>query len=384
MSSSTRAAAIAAALLSLSAISATARATAPCYGPPATCNVTQHVPLAYPGKLQIFNLYWHPNWDSLPGHEGFQIQAIDHATAALVDSDYFDALSQYGVKGFTFGGSTNTNLLFLPCPKTPGGTETVGTLAWFIGCAEASALGKVPTQLALPSLGCSLCGSAPAPAACYADPGCSLTPNATGTVLYNVFLPVGTKLNDAGGSYVSCRDYGAFHAQIPSWQIGGVTPGTGGRPLYFTLIPVECASGSFDTLMESLTHEMVEAATDPLPLTAWFDTSTSPTLGTLALDNVVKLAKEGEVADICQPLARTLTPTDGSQEFRVSAYWSNADNSCMAMGPVSPAPPPTHGSCHASGSSTAPLGVPAALGLALFLTTVALQRRARRARARAA
>ena len=378
MSLRTRAAAVAAGLLSFSVLTAPAGATTACYGPPATCNVKQHVPLAYPGKLQVFNLYWHENWDGLPAHAGFQIAAIDAATAALVNSNYFDALQQYGVKGFTFGGSTNTNLPLLPCPdKTPGATENLGSLAFFLSCAEALAVGKVPTEIAGPSLACSLCSSAPGPA-CFADPGCFASPNATGTVIYNVFLPLGTELNDAGGSLVSCHDYGAFHAQVPSMQIGGVTPNTGGRPLYFTLIPV-CPGSTFDGLMESVSHELVEAATDPLPLTAWFDSSVSPVLGTLDLTKLVQLAQHGEVSDVCEPLTRVLTPPNGAPQFSVSAYWSNADDSCMADGPVGPPQPATTGICAAVSGPAAPLGAPAGLALALFVATAALRRRARRA-----
>jgi hypothetical protein len=339
---------------------------APCLGPPTTCNLRPHVPLAYPGRLQVFNLYWHQNWDQLPGHAGFQIGAIDRATAQLVASHYFDSLTQYNVPGFTFGGSTNTNTA-APCPKTPGAEENIGSMAAFLSCSEASGpLGRVPTQLAFPSPACVPCGSVPGPA-CLTDPICLASPNPTGTVIYNVFLPKGTRLNDAAGSSVSCRDYIAFHAQIPSMAVGGISGVAGGRPLYFTLIPVECASTIGD-LMISVSHELVEAATDPLPLTSWFDASASPQVGTLDLTRLAQLAREGEVGDICAPLARTLTPTDGSASFQVAAYWSNAANSCVAMGPISPPPP---GGCSSGGQ-------PAILALTAMLALWLLARRWRR------
>jgi hypothetical protein len=308
---------------------------------PATCQLGQHVPLAYTGSLEVYNIYWNQNWDGLPGHAGFQIAAIDAATATLVNSGYFSNLAQYGVPGVTFGGSTNTNTPFSPCPRNPGPTENLGTFTAFLTCEEAAgALANVPNQSALPSPFCLACGSVPGPA-CLADPGCLAAPNPTGRVIYNVFLPVGTVLNDGGGAFVSCLNYGAFHAQVPSLPIGGFfTNIAGGRPIYFTVIPVSCV-GDISQLMVNVSHELVEAMTDPLPLTSWFDGSTAGS-NTSLLSMLENLAKEAEDADICEGLTTTLT-APGMFPFQVSSYWSNSNRSCWAFGDVSP--PCTHNEC---------------------------------------
>jgi hypothetical protein len=300
------------------------------------------VPLAYAGPLEVYNIYWNQNWDGQPAHAGFQIAAIDRATRGLVNSGYFGNLAQYGVPSVTFGGSTNTNTPFSPCQKNAGHTENLGSLAAFISCEEATGpVANVPTQVGLPSPACAACGSLPGPA-CLVDPGCLAAPNPTGKVFYNVFVPKGTQLNDAGGAFVSCVNYGAFHAQIPSMPIGGIfSPIAGGRPLYFTVIPLDCVS-NMSQLMETVSHELVEAMTDPLPLTSWFDPSAAGS--NTSLDAMlVNLAKEAEAADICEGLSNTVTPADGSAPFQASAYWSDADHSCFALGDVSP--PCTHTEC---------------------------------------
>jgi hypothetical protein len=347
MSIASRAAVASLVALALLETSSNARAWDTCVQT-ATCNLGEHVPLAYPGGLQVTNIYWDQNWDGEPAHAGFSINAIDTATRALINSGYFNNLQQYGVQGVGFAGSTNTNTPLSPCQRRANATENLGTFAVFLTCEEAAgALANVPNQVAVPSPSCGVCGSLPG-SACLADPGCLASPNTTGKYIYNVFLPKGTTMVDAGGQFVSCRDYASFHAQVPSMPIGGwFTNIAGGRPLYFTVIPLDCVS-SLPQLMLNVSHELAEAATDPLPLTSWFDPSAAAST-TSSLDVILEnLAKEAEAADICQGLSTTVTPSDGSTPFQAAAYWSNVNRSCWAL--TNESPPCTHNECTTGGS----------------------------------
>jgi hypothetical protein len=95
-----------------------------------------------------------------------------------------------------------------------------------------------------------------------------LVPNPTAHTIYNIILPRKTTVDDFGSK--SCIDYGAYHFQIPPAL---------GFPIYYSVIPSKCASSVSD-LMNLMSHEMVEAATDPLPFFHWIDESTrTPVIG---------------------------------------------------------------------------------------------------------
>jgi hypothetical protein len=318
---------------------ATASAQAPCWSTtPVSCMLKSHTPLLYPGGLQVFNLYWADNWDQRPAHIEFQITDIDNATKALLSSNYFDSLGQYGIQGLAWNGSTNTNRALIPCVRNPFAQDTIFSVFAFMACMEASGpvLGGVPIQVAAPTGNC-VCATLPG--GCYnnvTDP-CALTPNATGNTIYNIFLPKGTILKDGAGAFVSCTDYLAFHFQIPSLPIPvppfGYVPGSQGRPLYFTVIPTACFM-DIDTMMAGVSHELAEAATDPLPLFHWYDESRGfaiPNLDELALQ-----AKDTEVADLCRfgaTVPYTYTPPSGpAKTFHVAKYWSNKAGGCVAGG----------------------------------------------------
>ena len=53
-------------------------------------------------------------------------------------------------------------------------------------------------------------------------------------------------------------------------------------------------------------------------------------LGAFDITHVGSLFTEGEAADICSPQRATFTGTGGTT-LAVSAYWSNADNACVAL-----------------------------------------------------
>ena len=221
----------------LSTVAGGARASCP--NPPLDATPSQpgdivpHVPLAYFGSLSVFNVYWDNHWDS---DNRFKIADIDAALQSVMATPYFDKLCQYGVPGFHWGGSTNTDRFFQPCSPYPGPTAIVfPQLIDFVSCEEGSFGTGVPVSNGLPNpLTCAACAVPGVP--CYIDAGCVATPNPTGSQIYNVLLSDTTSLAEAG---TDCSNFAAFHFQIPSGMLPGFVPLSQGRPIIFTVIPAK-------------------------------------------------------------------------------------------------------------------------------------------------
>jgi uncharacterized repeat protein (TIGR01451 family) len=235
----------------------------------------------------ISNVYWDDNWDD--HHSGaFTTESIDNMTKALVSSNYFDFAGQYGVGSASFNDSDTTGGIN-PCPDTPGSTTNFIDILAFIEC-ETSLL---PTGV----------------------------PSPGDDDLYVVYLPRGTTIDNFGINK-SCDSFGAYHF------MGTVTTLTGGQDFAFAVIPIDCAKGSADKLSALVSHEVIEAATDPNVVLGWIDNSK------FDLTDLKPLFTEGEAADICEdgnpPVGDVPTqPVRLDNGLMVSTYWSNADNACV-------------------------------------------------------
>jgi hypothetical protein len=295
-------------------------------------HLSEGVRPAFPsGGLRVFNIYWDNNWDAHHTAE-FSIANIDAATRSLLSTGYFQGLHQYGVPGLVWAGSTNTNRAFLPCAAAPGPSVDGLSLMEFLECEESSVTSGVAKAGGVPlpqCVGCDL-----VPGGCIANLGCYATPNPTGDVIYNVILPKGTLENDFGNVSCAAGSWDAYHSQIPSERLGGLfspVVGTEGRPLYFTVLPAECV-GSVAQLIGNMAHELVEAATDPLPLTGWIDTAAAdPNLGRADVLHAPDLLKEGEAGDLCEGQPE-VSLVAGGEPIAVPPYWSNADGQCVYPG----------------------------------------------------
>jgi hypothetical protein len=310
-------------------------------------DLESHLGLSYSlalGQFKIFNLYWDDDWDNQ--NPGFSIAEIDAATRALIDpaNHYTPRLCQYGVPQMVFAGSTNTNRLFGVCARTPpdsGPALSLAAVASFVDCEEftwvvsgARPVAGVPNPL------CVGCFTHPP---CFQNQACAEAPNATGDTIFNVFLPR-RAIPEMGTRWCPAPNTGirGMHWQIPS-ETFGILPNTEGRPIYFTIIPTGCAS-DISNLMETVSHEMVEAATDPFPLAHWYDASQIPS----------DYLTDAENADICEylPFPDRSARQDGKHgamkpnvrfpavrlaykradgvgdTIRVAPYWSNFDHNC--------------------------------------------------------
>lgn len=293
----------------------------------------QGLPLAFPGPLNLFNVYWARDWDANPGN--FKRADIENAMQAVLGTPYFDRMCQYGVSGFQFEGSAQSAS---SCRSDPGPVTSTPGIFSFMSCEEYTPFTGVPNVLGAPNpLTCGLCGGVPIDCFNILEPLCMATPNPTGNRIYVVFLPSGTTIDDFGRT--SCVDYGAFHFQIPSRALFNplppfVFPGTQGRPLNLAIIPTGCFS-TIAGLMEAVTHEVVEAASDPLPLAHWLDESTSGRSGRFDPSHIETLLTEGEISDICHGSSVAFTAPDGTA-ISVADYWSNHDNQCLSLDAVPP------------------------------------------------
>jgi len=301
----------------------------------------------FPSTMTVFNIYWDQTWDA--DNPGFQIADIDVAMITLCNSGYFSRLHQYGgPTTVRFSGSARTNKDI--CSKKPPATISSLDIVGSIRCQETWNIDVQATGgLIFPFL----------PVPISAIP----FPNTTGDVIYNMIIPAGTTISDLGGARITCRDYHAYHFMVNS-DFRFVSPGgLEGRPIYYTVIPVDCFTNVPD-LIAGISHEVVEAIHDPLPPAFWIDTSSLATAvtpavaaigpacriagllptpaevascagaivaaGITSLTAAVGLFTEGEAADICSNRNLGSVPFErGGVRMNVAAYWSNFDNACM-------------------------------------------------------
>ncbi len=265
-------------------------------------------PLIWSDPIPVLNLYWETDWNGRAGHGDVSRAAIDGALEDVIDSGYLDPLDEYGVPSFDFAGSTQTRTDDNFCADEPAAQVSTAELLLFVECEL---------------LFHPLIDDAPAPR------------------IVNLFVPAGTTIVDEIGfeldgdefriGRVSCVDYLAYHAFTPSH--------------FLTIIPVGC-DPTLDAVTAFLTHELIEAATDPVPLGFWIDIGSVPADIWDFLVRVPGLAAAipqllvaGEVADICEisfdtgaagvigfgsvPLGSDPTSTI------VASYWSNELNACV-------------------------------------------------------
>lgn len=147
-------------------------------------------------------------------------------------------------------------------------------------------------------------------------------------VLYMVYFPSTTRIHDPGGLGDSCQAYGGFHYEAQTQD---------GHPFSYAVLPTCPQFTPVLTERESqevsAAHELFEAATDPLPLTApaWeFSESTftpSPWLFVGA-----------EIADLCAlRVSRDVFVRDAGHV--APRIWSNAAASANDRDPCQPADP---------------------------------------------
>lgn len=249
----------------------------------------------------FFNLYWDSTWDA--DNPGLSHESIDAATSAIITSSYLSSLSEYGVKSVAFGGSFLPNAKCVQkAPVSPGFFVAGGSgIAQFIQCEH-------DTESALQNP----------------------------LVIYNVILPQSSLENDLSGhGFCSAGNSAAawhYHGLPDFSAIPWYVPFSDGPVYTIVMSNPQCFTGAESgAFFENLTHEMVEALTDPFPI----DISITPPHARVTFG--------GEIADICErgqtaphagpilAFANSASVTPNLVPVSVASHWSNAQQNCLGF-----------------------------------------------------
>jgi hypothetical protein len=235
-----------------------------------------------------------PSWDayrkSLPKNQRPPKQEqLDALTGALTCSSYFDALTQYNINAPVFNGDEVTipscvNAA-LHDAMANNNVISFATMRTFAGCEQSNNI------------------------------------NATDQV--NIFVAPKISASSFGhdGSDM-CPGITGYHGVgqgVPNWTVIPTTP----------VAPCNATPG---TILESLSHEMVELISDPggfgwLHTGNWYDL--------VNWFNFTEKLGQGELGDICSSVGEYPAPpvpfpdTDGFTGLEVAPYWSDQDGSCV-------------------------------------------------------
>jgi hypothetical protein len=139
--------------------------------------------------------------------------------------------------------------------------------------------------------------------------------------IYAVFLGDGVVLTGQGGN--SCEAYGAFHDESPNHVIYALVPRCDPSTDF------DHAQNKLDELTMSLSHELLEAATDPL-------VETTPAYGDVDADHAIwGIVPGAEDGDFCEYIDSAYIK--GVGDFMVQRAWSNKAAKA-GLDPCVPAP----------------------------------------------
>ena len=206
------------------------------------------------GAPQYFNIYWDSTWDADNGP--FLREALDSFLQGLTGSTYFSGLAEYGISSPSFLGSTLPN-----SACTQAAPSSVG----FYDPVNPSIIGFLNCEL-----------------------GSDTTIPQGDNVIYNIILPQSSVERDAiaqllgvaadcDGGAVSWHFYGT--GVVLGGLLGGLVGVSIGDPVagaiggflaglasqggpFYTIASTSSSRGQFTN---NLVHEMLEAASDPMP-----------------------------------------------------------------------------------------------------------------------
>jgi hypothetical protein len=274
--------------------------------PPNRLDANQSVVLSSP---RVRNLYWDDSWNSRSAHDGFHRGSINHATEAMLTAGYLRPAAQYGVGTGTYRGSFSPSPLCGPT-RAPTSVHSAAIVAWVTCMATVPFTGVPHPTPRVPVSNDLYVVYLPARTSITSDidiPGISLFGQSFG--------PFSFALN-----FSSCTDFHAYH----SFSISG------NGPFPFAVVPTRCFrndSHPLKGITRVASHEIVEAATDPVPQAGRFDNSAT--------------FRFAEAGDICQKggaaetPGKTLTGTAAvggvpiPVDVFVSSYWSNSAGACV-------------------------------------------------------
>jgi hypothetical protein len=234
-------------------------------------HVTKHPFPGLPSTVsdaKVYNVFWSLHWNTDSPH--VSQEQIDGMTRQLLGSSFLGGAHQYGVNGAVLDGSYQDFHNRINCkPRYTTSTSKAGILGYLL-CNVSNPFHHLPKP--------------------------------DGHKIYILYLPPKTDISDDHG----CNSYAAYHSFLPYLT---------GTALY-AVIPLKCNS-SLGAIENSLSHELAETMTNPVGA-GWYE-------GGL---NLAKFfANDGEVGDICDSAN---APANYIAGLELDAYWSNADNACVA------------------------------------------------------
>ncbi|MFO0591475.1 MAG: hypothetical protein U0441_28255 [Polyangiaceae bacterium] len=131
--------------------------------------------------------------------------------------------------------------------------------------------------------------------------------------IYTIIYPTGLTINEQGA--LSCQSFGGYHSNFP------LDAAHGNQQVAYAVIPRCPDFGNIhdlDAVTGALSHELIEAATDPFPMTdpAYAQTDNAHIFWVRALGG-------GETGDMCAQDPESFTKFD-EMPYVVQRSWSNA------------------------------------------------------------
>jgi hypothetical protein len=209
--------------------------------------------------VQVFTVFWGSAWQQAPNSD--LLKRINQFFDFILTSQLIDQLGEYGVPGQAIGHGSRIGTTSVTSP-VPGVS------------VQDSAIQQLLQQ--------------------EIDAG--TLPATNRNTLYFVFLPDGVQVVQGNGA--SCKVFCGYHDSF-------------GSNVYYAVMPYPGCSGCtgglavFDALTSTISHELCESITDPMPGQGWYD------------DN------NGEIGDICAWKTRTLG------NYAIQLEWSNQAGSCI-------------------------------------------------------
>jgi len=249
-------------------------------------------------KPRIHNLLWDDDWTA---HNAIAKGQIHTFSRRLAESGWISGATGYGVKSLSFSETADGSPI---CGTRAATTVTTAQVLLWATCMA----GTPGTKVTIPTPRLPISN----------DIYVVYLPDRT-TITDNLTINAFTLFGKTYGPYTivkssSCDDYGAYHAL--SAYIGGLFP--------IAIIPAACAKGDVDNLTYAASHEIIEAATNPLLLLGWIDNSLSNS------SPDYKRFKAGEVADICSSAGAVPTAAGKRGGYSVAPYWSNSSGACVS------------------------------------------------------
>lgn len=291
---------------------------------------------------KIHNIFVDDDWDA-HNPDAPTVGEINAFTQALVSSRYLDQASEYDVQHASFTGSNQKSDFCAPLQPEFDHAEFVELIHW-VSCMAG--FDPVPAPGVFPPL--------------------SGVPSPDDDTVYVVYLPRSMDIVDGGCDTLSGYH---FYSAVPIvTTVDLVIPVAFSQTFAFAVIPTRCAARNNPSasrgeitraIQAAASHEIIEAATDPLVGTGWINDAVVDDLHGNFFSEVVQVfsninldLKVGEVADVCEdssspvigpPAFQHPTPAlpllvdDASLggEITVAPFWSNQHNACAPFVPAS-------------------------------------------------